>query len=133
MNSSVTRTQAVQAHERSPEMVVLNRTMERLKPQASSILAQVLRWFSLKRAARAQAHRLQVIDRTVLGEKSYVAVVQVDGRRFMLGGAQSGISLLTELNPAETFAAVLDKAPKSTKPHARRTSKSVSPGDAVRS
>ncbi len=44
-----------------------------------------------------------------LGEKRFVAVVQVDGRHFLLAGGPTNIALLAQLDPNEPFEDVLKK------------------------
>lgn len=82
---------------------------------ARSVSAAVVRlsgWASKMRATRAEPRRLRVVDRLALGDKNSVAVVQIDGRRFLVGGGQTGITLLAELQAEPSFAGVLDKAPR---------------------
>lgn len=58
-------------------------------------------------AARANRSRggpgsgIRVTGRHGLSKGSVVAVVQVDGRRFLVGAGDNQISMLTELDPAE--------------------------------
>jgi flagellar biogenesis protein FliO len=57
-----------------------------------------------------KGQRLQVSETISLGEKRFIAVVQVDGARFLIGGSSSSVSLLTELKAstgAEAFGSVL--------------------------
>jgi len=42
--------------------------------------------------------RLRVLETVTLGDKRLVAVIQADGRRFLVGGGPSGVSLLTALD-----------------------------------
>ena len=44
-----------------------------------------------------------------LGEKRFVAVVQVDGRHFLLAGGPTNIALLAQLDTKEAFEDVLKK------------------------
>ena len=75
-------------------------------------LAQVwnaLKWI-LQRAKAQQARKnLRVCETVSLGEKRFVAVVQVDEERFLIGGSSSAVSLLTRLQETKTFAAALDQ------------------------
>ena len=45
--------------------------------------------------------RLRVLETVTLGDKRLVAVIQADGRRFLVGGGPSGVSLLTALDQAQ--------------------------------
>lgn len=42
--------------------------------------------------------RLKVLETVTLGDKRLVAVIQAEGRRFLVGGGPSGVSLLTALD-----------------------------------
>ena len=42
--------------------------------------------------------RLRVLETVTLGDKRLVAVIQAEGRRFLVGGGPSGVSLLTALD-----------------------------------
>ncbi len=55
------------------------------------------------------ARILRVCENVSLGEKRFVAVVQVDDERFLIGGSSSSVSLLTRLQEAKTFAADLER------------------------
>jgi len=69
----------------------------------------VFKWI-LQRARAQQARKnLRVCETVSLGEKRFVAVVQVDEERFLIGGSSSAVSLLTRLPEAKTFAAALDQ------------------------
>jgi flagellar biogenesis protein FliO len=68
-----------------------------------------LKWI-LQHAKVQQAHKnLRVCETVSLGEKRFVAVVQVDDERFLIGGSSGAVSLLTRLREAKTFAAALDQ------------------------
>jgi flagellar biogenesis protein FliO len=50
-----------------------------------------------------------VAETVSLGEKRFVAVVQVDGRHFLLAGGPTNIALLAQLDTNEPFEDVLKK------------------------
>jgi flagellar biogenesis protein FliO len=77
----------------------------RMKPGESTaiaLLARVLKRFS---SARAQRH-LRLAEMVALGEKRFVAVVQFERERFLIGGTTTSVTLLASLSP-EGPAAVL--------------------------
>jgi flagellar biogenesis protein FliO len=39
-----------------------------------------------------------------LGEKRIVALLEIDGRRFLVGGGSSGVSLLAQLDTEKDFS-----------------------------
>jgi flagellar biogenesis protein FliO len=68
-----------------------------------------LKWITHRVKVR-QAHKsLRVCENISLGEKRFVAVVQVDDERFLIGGSSGSVSLLSRLQEAKTFAAVLGR------------------------
>lgn len=70
------------------------------------LLSRVLAWLNGSCAPQKQ---LRVLETVTLGDKRMVAMIQADGRRFLVGGGPSGVSLLTPLDsiqkPLGEFAA----------------------------
>ena len=66
----------------------------------------LFKWLSMGRAKK----RLQMLETVSLGEKRFVALVQVDGRQFLIGGAPSNVGMLAELSPEESFHEVIREA-----------------------
>jgi len=54
--------------------------------------------------------QLRVAETVSLGDKRFVAVVQVEGRKFLIGGGSAGVSLLTQLGTANDTQAALGAA-----------------------
>jgi flagellar biogenesis protein FliO len=85
---------------------------------STGLLSRAWEWIQARQAARSSARRLRVAETVSLGEKRFVAVVQVDGRHFLLAGGPSNIALLAQLNETEPFEDVLKKtmtvAPRQT-------------------
>jgi flagellar biogenesis protein FliO len=77
---------------------------------SNSLIATVWRWIKTKQFTRSNTKRLQVTSSVSLGEKRFVAVVQVDGRQFLVGGGASNVSLLAQLEQKESFGEVLEQA-----------------------
>jgi flagellar biosynthesis protein FliO len=48
----------------------------------------------------AQPKQLQVVETLPLGEKRFVAILNAEGRKFLIGGGSAGVSLLTQLDDA---------------------------------
>jgi flagellar biogenesis protein FliO len=69
----------------------------------------VLKWILQRARAQHSRKNLRVCETVSLGEKRFVAVVQVDEERFLIGGSSSAVSLLTRLQESKTFAAALDQ------------------------
>ena len=56
---------------------------------------------------RQNRKRLRVCETVALGDKRFVAVIQVDDQQFLLGGSASSVSLLAQLDKPTEFAQVL--------------------------
>jgi flagellar biogenesis protein FliO len=56
---------------------------------------------------RQSRKRLRVCESVGLGEKRFVAVIQVDDQQFLLGGSSSSVSLLAQLDKPADFGNVL--------------------------
>lgn len=67
------------------------------------------RWIMLRAKAQQSRKTLRVSETVSLGEKRFVAVVQVDDERFLIGGSSTAVALLTRLPEAKTFAVALDR------------------------
>jgi len=78
--------------------------------RATGLLSQLWLWIQAKKLARSQSRRLQLVETVSLGEKRFVALVQVDSLQFLIGGGPTGVSLLAELNAAKSFGEVLKKS-----------------------
>jgi flagellar biogenesis protein FliO len=63
------------------------------------VLSQFARAFTWAHAkyASSGAKRLRLSEVVSLGDKRFVALVSVEGREFLIGGAPSGLSLLAQL------------------------------------
>lgn len=75
----------------------------------SSLLNSLVRASSwiLEKARKQQVRKTLKVSETVsLGDKRFVAVVQVAHERFLIGGAASSVSMLARLEPG-AFAEVL--------------------------
>ncbi len=75
----------------------------------TGLLARVWGWIQARQVARSSTRRLRVAETVSLGEKRFVAVVQVDGRHFLLAGGPTNIALLAQLDAKQDFEDVLKK------------------------
>ena len=57
---------------------------------------------------RQNKKRLRVCETVPLGDKRFVAVIQVDDQQFLLGGSSTSVSLLAQLEKPADFAKVLN-------------------------
>jgi flagellar biogenesis protein FliO len=73
------------------------------------LFSRVWAWMQARQMERSSTKRLRVAETVSLGEKRFVAVVQVDGRHFLLAGGPANIALLAQLDAKEDFEQVLKK------------------------
>jgi flagellar biogenesis protein FliO len=92
----------------------------------TGLLSRLWRWMRARHVERSSDRRLRVAETVSLGEKRFVAVVQVDGRHFLLAGGPTNIALLAQLDTNEPFEDVLKKTmtvPTKQPAKRKRTSK----------
>ncbi len=86
----------------TPAATVLFRPV---KPK-QSVPGMLMRAWSFLNRKVAPTKQLRVAETVSLGDKRFVAVVQVEGRKFLIGGGSAGVALLTQLGDAATDANV---------------------------
>ena len=74
----------------------------------TGLLSRAWEWLQSRNVARS-SRRLRVAETVSLGEKRFVAVVQVDGRHFLLAGGPTNVVLLAQLDANDVFEDVLKK------------------------
>jgi Flagellar biosynthesis protein, FliO len=77
---------------------------------SSGLLSRALNWIRSRQSVRSRGKRLQVGATVSLGEKRFVAVIQVDGQQFLVGGGATNVTLLAQLNGKETFGDLLTES-----------------------
>lgn len=88
------------------------------------LLNPIVSWVRARRTQATQPNRLRVSETVSLGEKRFVSVLHVDGRRYLIGGSASNVALLTQLDtPADAFGEVLRRANAPRKRTTSSTSK----------
>lgn len=70
-------------------------------------LAGAWNWTRKQLKSRQVRKRLRVCESVSLGEKRFVAVIEVDGEQFLVGGASSSVATLARLEPSQQFSEVL--------------------------
>jgi hypothetical protein len=80
------------------------------RPSAApgGLLSRALGWLN---GRYTSPRRLRVVETIALGDKRMVAVIQADGRRFLVGGGPSGVSLLTPLDQPQLPLDDLESTP----------------------
>jgi hypothetical protein len=90
-----------------PFPVFADRAASKTFQTATGLLSRAWKWIQERQVARSSTRRLKVAETVSLGEKRFVAVVEVDGLQFLLGGGATNVTLLAQLNATETFGEVL--------------------------
>jgi Flagellar biosynthesis protein, FliO len=79
------------------------------KPAQRGMLVRAWSWLQ-KNNKFAAVKQLRVSETVSLGEKRFVALVDIDGQKFLIGGGSSGVSLLTALSTNESTAETMQQA-----------------------
>ncbi len=90
-----------------PFPVFADRASSKTFQTAAGLLSRAWKWIQERQVARSTSRRLKVAETVSLGEKRFVAVIQVDGLEFLLGGSATNVTLLAQLNATEAFDEVL--------------------------
>ena len=77
---------------------------------SGGLLSSAWRWIRKQQAARSTSKRLQVSATVSLGEKRFVAVIQVDGMEFLVGGGPTNVALLAQLSTKVRFGDLLKES-----------------------
>ncbi|HEY1648513.1 MAG TPA: flagellar biosynthetic protein FliO [Terracidiphilus sp.] len=85
---------------------VIEETKPQSQPVANKLLSRAWSWLQ-KNNKFSAAKQLRVAETVSLGEKRFVALVDIDGQKFLIGGGASGVSLLTQLGATDTAADAL--------------------------
>jgi flagellar biogenesis protein FliO len=98
----------------------------------TGLISRVRAWIDARWGTRPTDRRLRVAETVSLGEKRFVAVVQVDGRHFLLAGGPTNIVLLAQLHPNDDFEQVLKSTmtvspAKKKKPATKKKAKPAEP------
>ena len=78
-------------------------------------IAGGIAWFLQKVKVQKARKSLRMCESLPLGDHRFVAVIQVDGERFLIGCSSSSVSMLTRLQEPQTFAETLDRCQEAGK------------------
>ena len=89
---------------------------------SGGLLSRGMNWLRARQAGRSSNRRLHVAASVSLGDKRFIAVVQVDGLQFLIGGGATNVALLAELKGKESFEDLLKEtlSVQGTEPGVRR-------------
>jgi hypothetical protein len=76
------------------------------KERRGGALSRMFSWLTGRRVAPEK--QLRVTESISLGEKRFVAVLQVEGRKFLIGGGAGTVSLLTALDASQNSVSASD-------------------------
>ena len=68
---------------------------EAVEPPQPGLLSRAFSWLKVRSAAPKQ---LNVLETVSLGEKRFAAILQADGRRYLIGGGTTNVTLLAQLD-----------------------------------
>ena len=80
-------------------MIAINFFTDLLPGFAVVIAAPLVLWWYVRRTKGAKPNRLRISDKAALGKNTWVAVVEIDDKRLLVGAGESGVGLLSELEP----------------------------------
>ena len=89
-----------------------SRSMPRAADRGQISMARIwsaFQWMLQQVTVKQARKNLKVCENVSLGEKRFVAVIQVDEERFLIGGSSSSVSLLTRLQEQKTFSPNLER------------------------
>lgn len=106
MSEAVQELRILECAAPEPEPIGLD---EAVVLESRGIFSRIFGWLRAKRQAQIAAKRLRVSEQVSLGEKRFVAVVEVGRQQFLVGGSSTAVSLLAKLEPEVNFSQVLQK------------------------
>lgn len=78
-------------------MIAVNFFTDILPGFAVVIAVPLVLWWYVHRTRSETPNRLRISDKAALGKNVWVAVVEVDEQRFLVGAGESGVGLISEL------------------------------------
>ena len=75
----------------------------------AALMTQAWRSTQQKLRSEQRKKRLRVCESVSLGEKRFVAVIQVDGEQFLVGGSSSSVATLAHLERSREFSDVFQR------------------------
>ena len=78
-------------------MIAMNFLTDVLPGLAVVIAAPLVLWWYVRKTRGATTNRLHISDKAALGKNTWVAVIEVDDKRFLVGAGETGVGLISEL------------------------------------
>ena len=77
------------------------------------ITVPLVLWWYMRKSRGATTSRLRITDKAAMGKSTWVAVVEVDDKRFLVGAGESGVGLISELEALPETEEATDALPVS--------------------
>jgi hypothetical protein len=74
-----------------------------------SALKRVWKWAQDRNKNQRKTRKLRICESAQLGDKKFIALIQADGQRFLIGGTSNSVSLLATLPSRKNFKSLLQK------------------------
>ncbi|MDJ0496678.1 MAG: flagellar biosynthetic protein FliO [Acidimicrobiia bacterium] len=78
-------------------MIAINFFTDVLPGFAVVIAVPLILWWYVRRTRGTKPNRLRISDKAALGKNTWVAVVEIDDKRLLVGAGESGVGLISEL------------------------------------
>ena len=78
-------------------MIAINFFTDVLPGFAVVIAVPLMLWWYVRRTRGAKPNRLRISDKAALGKNTWVAVIEIDDKRLLVGAGESGVGLISEL------------------------------------
>jgi flagellar biogenesis protein FliO len=91
----------------NPETAVARQKMPPMARALYDVLGKILAATQKIFSAQRVQKQLRVCETVSLGDKRFVAVIQVDQERFLIGGAANSVAMLTRLQETTSFASTM--------------------------
>ena len=94
-------------------MIGFNLVTDFLPGFAVVITVPLVLWWFMRKSRGATPSRLRITDKAAMGKSTWVAVVEVDDKRFLVGAGESGVGLISELEALADMEEATDASPVS--------------------
>lgn len=78
-------------------MIAVNLLTDVLPGFAIVFTVPLVLWWYVRKSRGSSTNRLRITEKAALGRNTWVAVVEVDDKRILVGAGESGVNLISEL------------------------------------
>ncbi len=101
--------------------------MDSIPKQMKNLAISAWQWLVAKRRLHFGAKRLRISETVSLGEKRFVAILELDGQQFLVGGAPGSIAIMAQLSQEENAAKPAPRTERRTRKSEPRTVRTIAP------